>query len=98
MVKRRVEIVDTDRVHTQLLHKGSISQTDIGICESVLAVRGLVRSLTSRLVVNTNNHQTFVCDCVNEVLPAHFNRVDGVSNAREQGREERERANKLSSR
>lgn len=80
MVKRRVEIVDTDRVHTQLLHKGSISQTDIGICESVLAVRGLVRSLTSRLVVNTNNHQSLVRDGVDKVLSADFHWMDGIRN------------------
>jgi hypothetical protein len=98
VVQSRVDVVNTDSVHTELLHDNRITETHVGVRKGIFLFSGLVSGLTARLIVNTNNHQPFVCDCVNEVLPAHFNRVDCVSNAREQGREERERANKLSSR
>jgi hypothetical protein len=36
--------------------------------------------LTSRLVVNTNNHQSLVRDGVDKVLSADFHWMDGIRN------------------
>jgi hypothetical protein len=113
VVEGGVDIVDTDGIHlsmsviayaslhityTQLLHNHSIAKTHVCVGESVFTRRWLVTGLTSRLVVNTNNHQALVCDCVDKVLAADFDRVDGMRDAREQGGEAYERANELSGR
>ena len=87
MIQRRVKIVDTNSVHPQLLHEDSIAQTDVGICERILAVCGLVCALTSGLVVNTNNHQPVVGDGIDKVLAAHFDWVDGFRDGRKEHRE-----------
>lgn len=78
MVKRRVEIVDTNRVYTQLLHEGCISQTFVAICEGIFAVCGIVCSLTSGLVIDTNDHHPLVCAGVDEVLATDFDWLDGI--------------------
>lgn len=113
VVQSRVDVVDTDSVHliqsaivcatlhytyTQLLHNHGVTKTHICVCEGILLLSGLVSGLTSRLVVNTNNHQPLVGDGVDEVLAADLNGVNGMGDAREQGGEEDERANELSSR
>jgi hypothetical protein len=111
MVEGGVDIVDTDSVHlglsaiavcgsnctyTELLHDHRVTETHVGVCEGILLGRGLVSGLTSRLVVNTNNHQPLPGNGVDEILAADLNRVDGVGDAREQGGKESERANELS--
>lgn len=80
MVESGVKIVDSKRVHTQLLHEDGIAQTDVGIGEGIFAVLGLVCALTSRLVVDTNDHQALVGDSVNKVAAANFNRVHSIGN------------------
>lgn len=84
--------------YTELLHDRSIAQTHVRVGEGILSRGWLVTGLTSRLVVNTNNHQPLVRDSINKVLAADFDRVNGVSDAREQGGYECERANELSGR
>lgn len=81
--------------YTEFLDQHSVAQTDIGIREHILAFIGLVRSLASRLVVDTNDHQTLVRDRVDKVLSANLDRVHGLRNGREQRGEQRERANGL---
>jgi hypothetical protein len=80
---------------TQSLHEHSISQTDISVRKHVLALSRLVRSLTSRLVVDTNDHQPLVGDRVDKVLTADLDWVDSLRDSREERRYERERANWL---
>lgn len=113
MVQRRINVVDANGVHlkslasahvavhstyTQLLHHNSIAQTHVPIGESIFARGWLVSGLTSRLVVNTNDHQPLVRDGIDKILAADLDRVDGVSNAGEQGGEQCERTNQLSGR
>lgn len=81
--------------YTQLLHNHCITETHVCVCEGILLRRGLVSGLTSRLVVNTNDHQPLVSDGIDKVQAADLNRVDGLRNAREQRRDESERANEL---
>jgi len=78
VVKRRVEIVDTNRVYTQLLHEGCISQTFVAICERIFAVCGIVCSLTSGLVIDTNDHYPLVGGGVDEVLATDLDWLDGI--------------------
>lgn len=111
MVEGGVDVVDADSVHlkalafadtavhstyTQLLHDHSITETHVCVGEGILTILWLVSGLTSRLIVNTNNHQPLVCDRVDKVLTANLDRVDGVGDAGEQGGKEDERANELS--
>jgi hypothetical protein len=51
--------------------------------------------LTSRLVVDTNDHQPLVRDRVDKVLTADLDWVDSLRDSREERRYERERANWL---
>lgn len=81
--------------YPQFLYEHSIAQTDVRVRKHILALTGLVRSLASRLVVNTNNHQSLVGDCVNEVLAADLDGVDGIGDARKERGQQRERANGL---
>ena len=113
MIESGIDVVNTNGVHlkmsviggislrntyTQLLHNNSITKTHVCVSKGILALCWLVTGLTSRLVVNTNDHQSFVCNGINEVLTANLYGVDGVHNAREQGGDESERANELSGR
>ena len=113
VVESGVDIVDANRVHlgslaaadrsmhcsyTQLLHNHSIAKTHVRVGEGILTLCRLVSGLTSRLIVNANDHQPLVCDGVDKVLTADLDRVDGVGNARKQGGNECERANELSGR
>ena len=84
--------------YTKLLHDHRVAETHVGVSERILTGGWLVSGLTSRLVVDTNNHQPLVRDSINKVLAADFDRFNGVSDAREQGGYECERANELSDR
>lgn len=95
MVEGRVEVVDAKRVHTQLLHENCISQTDIGIGEGVFTVLSLVCALASRLIVDTDDHETVTRNRVNEVAAANLDGVDSMSNIRAEGWEQQSCASKL---
>lgn len=84
--------------YTKLLHDHRVAETHVGVSERILTGGWLVSGLTSRLVVDTHDHQPLVRDRVDKVLAADLDRVDGVGDAREQGGEEDERANELSDR
>jgi hypothetical protein len=85
-----------EQTYTQSLHQHGVAQTNIGIVEHVLALRRLVRSLTSGLVVDANDHQPLVGHGVNKVLAANLDGMDGMRNGREERGDQRERANELS--
>lgn len=51
--------------------------------------------MTSRLVVDTNNHQSLVSDGVDEILTADLDGVDGIGDARKERGQQRERADGL---
>jgi len=52
--------------------------------------------LTSRLVINADDHKPLLGDRVDEVLALHNDRIDGMGNGGEERGQKRERANWLS--
>jgi phosphoenolpyruvate carboxylase len=70
--------------YTEPLYQRGIPQAHVGIREHILALLRLVSSLTSGLIVDANDHQSFVRDCIHKVLTADLDRVHGLRNGGEE--------------
>lgn len=79
--------------YTEALDHSRVSQADVGVGEHVLALVRLVGGLSTRLVINANDHEPLVGDRIDEVLASHLDRVDGMGEGREERGQEREGAN-----
>lgn len=82
--------------YTEPLHDSRIAQAHVCIREHILALIWLVRSLTSRLVIDANDHQTLARDGIDKVLAADLDWVDSIRNGGEERGQQRERAKWLS--
>lgn len=78
MVECRVHVVASYRVHTHVLHQGSISEAHLGVTERI-AGACTVRVLSPRLVVHSQKHESVSRLRVHEFLSVH---LDGVQRGR----------------
>lgn len=95
MIEGGIKIVDAERIHTQFLHEDCISQADIGIGEGILAVLRLVSPLTSRLVVDADDHKALASSSLDQVAATDLDGVDSMSNIGAEGWKQQSCASKL---
>lgn len=77
MVQVRINIVDTNSVDTEALHQRSITETDLGVGERILAVFWVVSRGSSWLVGDTDNLEALASGLDNEIWTLDGERGEG---------------------
>lgn len=75
MAQVRVDVVDSNGIHTQELHKGSVSETGVFVGQGIR--RKVVASTTARLVGDANDLVSVASDIVDKVVALDVDRRDG---------------------
>jgi len=83
-----IDIVDANGVDTELLQNDGIAKTGIAVAQNIVARLVVKGSLTTGLVVNTDNLQTLLGNRVYEGNSADIGGLEGTGRACEESRSE----------